>query len=372
MSLDWPLESVSDDEIRRGLALHVLDSRRSESSLVAHVAEAEIRRLYAEEAAPSMFVYCTSVLHFSEAEAYLRITVARTARKHPVLLAMLADGRLHLSGIARLAPHLTPENRDSLLARAVHKTKRQVLELIAELAPRPDVPGVMRKLPDRPVPPGPGREEAVELGLARVGISPEPEPAVELGPDRVAGPVPLPVPPALVQPLSPARYKVQFTAGAELRDKLERLRALLRHEVPDGDLAAVIDKAVTEKLERLEARRFARVKAPREKAPRRDPASGSRYLSASVRRAAYLRDGGQCCFVDAHGRRCPERHRLEYHHRWPYGYGGGPGVDNICLMCRTHNRLMADLDYGKKVMARCARSERAPSGRSRPRAWAAG
>ena len=34
-----------------------------------------------------------------------------------------------------------------------------------------------------------------------------------------------PPPTAIVQPLSPGRYKVQFTASAELNDKLERLQA---------------------------------------------------------------------------------------------------------------------------------------------------
>jgi hypothetical protein len=50
------------------------------------------------------------------------------------------------------------------------------------------------------------------------------------------------VPPATVEPLSPARYKVQFTASAELQAKLERLRALLRPQFPDGDLGAIIDQ----------------------------------------------------------------------------------------------------------------------------------
>ena len=54
-----------------------------------------------------MFAYCTGALHLSEGEAYLRIAVARASREHPMLLAMLGDGRLHLSGIALLAPHLT-------------------------------------------------------------------------------------------------------------------------------------------------------------------------------------------------------------------------------------------------------------------------
>ena len=64
-------------------------------------------------------------------------------------------------------------------------------------------------------------------------------------------------------PLSPARYKVQFTASAELHDKLERLQALMRSEVPDGDLSLIIEQAVTEKLERLEAKRYATTTAPR-------------------------------------------------------------------------------------------------------------
>ena len=144
-----PLQSIPDDELLRRLAELLRQSRRVEADLVAHIGEVEERRLYAREASPSMFVYCTEVLHLSEAEAYLRIAVARASRKHPVLLSLLEDGRLHLTGIALLAPHLTRENRDVILKRATHRSKRQVQELIAEIAPRPDVPAIMRKLPQR-------------------------------------------------------------------------------------------------------------------------------------------------------------------------------------------------------------------------------
>ena len=80
----------------------------------------------------------------------------------------------------------------------------------------------MRKLPERP-------KEA------------KAKPATQLGPDRV--PASKPQGPRPVEPLAPARYKVQFTASAELKDKIERLRGLMRSSVPDGDLAAIIDKA---------------------------------------------------------------------------------------------------------------------------------
>jgi hypothetical protein len=250
MQYEPRLAHLSDDELLRRLASLLGDSRRTESDLVAHIGEAEERRLYAREASPSMFAYCTEVLHLSEAEAYLRINAARAAREYPAILEMLADGRLHLSGIAKLVPHLTCENAAALLARAAHRSKRQIEELVAEIAPRPDAPTVIRKLPERPNP-------ELCMGPDRVL---DPGVVLQLRPDGVGSTVTSTVASA-IEPLAPARYKVQFTASAELRDKLERLQKL--SQVPSGDLAAVIEQAVTEKLERLERRRFAVTKTPR-------------------------------------------------------------------------------------------------------------
>jgi 5-methylcytosine-specific restriction endonuclease McrA len=362
------LKSISDDDLLRRLVDLVGQSRRVEADVVAHIAEVDERRLYAREASPSLFAYCTEVLHLSEAEAYLRIAAARASREHPTLLTMLGDGRLHLSAIAKLAPHLTADNRERVLKRATHKSKRQIEELVAELAPRPDTPAVMRKLPvgrsksEQPpalelrpdAVPGPGpRADAAPtrdhgLGLDAVGSG-----GPELRPDAVAQwRTPAPAKPASVEPLAPSRYKVQFTASAELRDKLERLRALMRSSVPDGDLGAIIEQAVTEKLERLESARFARTKAPRKSLAQTDTSPSSRDIPAAVRRAVYARDGGRCRFTDEQGRRCTARDRLEFHHRHPSGYGGDRSPENIRLMCRAHNQYLAEHDYGKRAMAK--------------------
>jgi hypothetical protein len=346
-----PLKSVPDDELLRRLSGLLHDSRRVEADLVAHIGEVDERRLYAREASPSMFAWCTEVLHLSEAEAYMRIAVARASREHPKLLDMLREGRLHLSGIARLAPHLTRENRQSVLEHAAHKSKRQIEELIAELSPRPDAPALMRKLPER--------RARVEPAPALPLDSDQGAPAMELRPERVeALRTPAPARPARVEPLAPARYKVQFTASAELHDKLERLQALMRPSVPDGDLAAIIEAAVTEKLERLEARRFAKAKKPQKSLSESDIRPSSRHIPAAVKRIVRERDGGRCRYVDEQGRRCTARDRLEFHHRHPAGYGGDRRPDNISLMCRAHNQYLADHDYGRKTMARHRRSER--------------
>jgi len=147
MSIDHSLQTLPDDEVLRRLSGLVQLGRRNEAELVAHLAEVDERRLYTRSAAPSLFAYCTEVLHFSEPEACLRIAVARASKRHPVLLTMLAEGGIHLSGIATLAPHLTAENRDELLARATHRSKREIEELVAELSPRADVPDGIRRLP---------------------------------------------------------------------------------------------------------------------------------------------------------------------------------------------------------------------------------
>jgi len=166
----------------------------------------------------------------------------------------------------------------------------------------------------------------------------------------------------VVEPIAKERYKVAFTASAELRDKLERLRALT-----GGDLATIIEEAVTEKLERLEAKRFGATKAPRKSVEEADTAPSSRYIPAPVRRAVYARDQGRCTYVDRTGRRCCERNRLEFHHDGqPYGRGGDHQPSNIRLMCRVHNTLTAGRDHGKHMMARYRKQGRLPNRVSEP------
>lgn len=372
------LHNVPDDELLARLADLLRRSRSTESDLVAHISEVDERRLYAREAFPSMFAYCTEALHLSEAEAYLRIAAARASREHPLLLDMLADGRLHLSGVGKLAPHLTLENAPALLARAAHRTKRQIEELVAECCPRPDAPTLVRRLPAQPssVAPGPGSstQEPVPVPLPLAGSARR-----ELRPDAVAPSLPVvasslpaappslptekdtpssPAQPGSIEPLAPARYKIQFTASARLRDQLERLQVLMRSQVPDGDLAALIEAAVTEKVERLEAKRFARVAAPRKGLAETRVVPTTRQVPAAVKRAVDQRVSGQCRYVDQHGRRCKARHGLEFHHRRPFGLGGDHSVDNISLLCAGHNGRLAEVDYGREAMARHRRRRR--------------
>jgi hypothetical protein len=341
MANKFKFDAISDDDLLHRLSELLKSSRSVKVELVAHIGEVDRRRLYARQAAKSMFTYCVEVLHLSEAEAYMRIGVARAARKHPVLLSMLEDGRLHLSGIAKLTPILTKANHEELLARAAHKTKREIEELVVAFEPKPDVACTIRKLPaPRPRSAAAPRHE----------LRPD---EVELQNLRAPASLRAPVKPPVVEPLAPARYRVQFTASAELHEKLERLVALM----PGADLVSAVDAAVTEKLERIEAKRFGKTKNPRKSVEDAGTSPGSRYVAAPVKRVVYTRDGGQCTYVSPDGRRCTARVDVEFHHDDPYGFGGDRSPRNLRLLCKTHNTYMAESDFGKDVMAQYRRSD---------------
>jgi len=227
------LKSMSDDALLRRVPELLKNSRHVEAELIAHLAEVDLRRLYARTSS-SLYSYSTSVLHMSEYEALLRMRVARASRKHPVLLEMLADGRLHLSGIDKLAPVLTPDNCEALLARAVHRSKRDIEELVAEVAPKPDVPPSIRKLPR---PRAKTKPEQEVLGPDQVAFTaPEPQQEKpEVNPSVVTTPQPAPSPakPAEVKPLSPVGSS--FTTS-----NLMAAKATITHRISSSDAELII------------------------------------------------------------------------------------------------------------------------------------
>ncbi|HXY38684.1 MAG TPA: hypothetical protein VEQ10_03395 [Vicinamibacteria bacterium] len=137
-----------------------------------------------------------------------------------------------------------------------------------------------------------------------------------------------PTAPARIQPIAPARYKVQLTVSAAVVDELERLQALLRTSKLEADLVDTIEIALTEALVRREARRFGGTATKSSKGSRRGKQAAatngkcSRHVPADVRRAVHERDGDRCRYVDEDGQRCTARSRLGFDHRRPFGVGG--------------------------------------------------
>src|SRR5215471_17089041 len=134
-----PVSRLSDDAVIRELKESVAHDCSHTARQVELIAEVRHRRLYAGAGYPSMYKYCLGELHLSEDAAWKRLQVAGAAHECPGVLAALAEGRVHLSGLTLLAAHLTPGNVDGLLVGATHKSKREIERLLAERFPKADL-----------------------------------------------------------------------------------------------------------------------------------------------------------------------------------------------------------------------------------------
>jgi hypothetical protein len=364
-------KQLRDEELLAGLDRLLRDDRALTVQLIVHIGEVDARGLYREQAFASMFEYAVEALHMSESEAYTRIRAARLCREFPVVLGMLARGELHLSAVKLLAPVLTADNCDELLRAARFKSKRQVELALAQRFPKPDVPSLIRKLPAKPssavVPAAvPGALELASVALPEnsnsiSGLEPdvnyEPAPSLQLAPTAPE-----------IAPLRAERYKVQFTANQRLHDKLAQAQDLLRHQVPDGDLAEVVERALDLLIAERMKQRFAQVRRPRAKTENKPSKPDSRHIPHEVRREVVARDGLQCSYLSDEGKRCQQSGMLQLHHEQPYGRGGPAATSNIHVFCRSHNQLLAERDYGRAFVQKRiaeARAQRPPVRSSR-------
>jgi 5-methylcytosine-specific restriction endonuclease McrA len=352
------VESLSSSDLLAATRELLHKSRGLEAALLVHLGEIDERKLYLDCAFPSMFEFCVGELGFSEDAAYSRINLARAARRIPVILEALRSGRVHQTGLRLLAPHLTTENQDRVLAEAAGKSKREIEELVARLSPQPAVPTIVRKLPDR-------RNSASESATlsfdGAVPVAPrESSPALAFVAPTAAVPC-RDERRAVIAPLAEQTFKFQFTASRACHDKFRQAQDLLRHRIPNGDVATIFEKALDLLIEQVKKERFATGRKPREAPIANAGASSSRHIPDAIKRGVYERDGGRCTFTDEGGRRCGETGALEFDHLDGFARTHLHRADRIRLLCHAHNQHAAEKMYGRAFMERARASVEPPA-----------
>jgi len=321
----YALSHLSDQVLLRDLAALVARDRATTAELLAHIAEVDHRKLYLPAAYPSMLAYCVGELHLCEQAALKRILAARAALRFPVIFQAVAEGRLHLSAVVLLAPHLTEGTAEDLLAAATHKCKSEIERLLAERFPKPDM-------------------LAWVTGRAQSDGAPAPVQSQDQLSPGIVGCV---HDVAKVTPLSTESYAVQFTMSQSAHEKLRYVQTLLGRRVAPGDLAQVFEQALDALIPEIEKRRFAATVRPG-RGHRRS--SDPRHIPAHVKRAVWQRDGGRCSFVSDDGHRCQADTNLEFDHVTEVARGGEATVDGIRLLCRAHNQFAAERTFGSEFM----------------------
>lgn len=321
--------------------------------LVTCIAAVEVRRLYRELGFSSTYAYCIATFNMSGDMAFRRIHAARAVVRFPQILSALADGRLHLTAVVLIASHLTPRNVESLINASTRRTKMQILAMLAERFPQPDVPTQLRPIQSAQSSQASGplaapsnahpspmmhidvndrqKSHALERVLVE-DVNPFAEPPIETH--------------AVMIPLAATRFELRCTLSQAAHDALRSAQDMLSHAMPNADAAEVIERALVEMVARLQKKQL----------------GAHRDISEDIVRAVRERDGNQCTFVGNKGHRCEERKMLEFDHIRPRSCGGRSTADNLRLRCRVHNQYEAELLFGTDFMERRREGSRSRSG----------
>lgn len=283
LRIDQMALELSNHELLTRLKSVAHCERKLETRFISYLIEIERRKLYAEEGYSSLFRYLVETLGYAESCALKRIQIARKASRHPRLIEYL-DGRISLTAMSKLCPFLNADNIETLLEECVKKSVAQVERVIVRHFPKADIKDRVRR-------------SAIPLSIDRVHVS--------------------------------------FSASTEFSEKLERLRALLSHRYPAGKLEDLLGDAVDVLLAKLEPKQIVVARCAK---PKR---LENRHIPRRIRDEVATRDGRKCTYVSHNGKSCGETAFMQVDHILPWAWGGAHRVDNLRILCGTHNRLMA-------------------------------
>ncbi|MEZ4221786.1 MAG: hypothetical protein R3B13_12715 [Polyangiaceae bacterium] len=359
--------------------------RRAVALLVAHLAEVERRSLHLREGYSSLYDLCLRGLGMSEGEAHRSISSARAARRFPIVLDLLADGRLHLTGLSLLVSRLTESNHAELLEEACGKTKADIQGVLARWFPKPDLPDRIELLDvgDRcrgsngiGANPADGSEHCGDVHAGARSASDAQATAPEqfergghggagsggcrtreqaMGDPRGTGFH------DVVEARSAERFAIRFSASSAFRAKLEHARNLMSHV--GRNLETVFERALDLLIAERENKCWGKTDRPRRSAGAKHGAP-----TRQSKRKVYERDAGQCTYVSPAGVHCTARAFLNFDHIKERATGGGGGPDNGRLLCAAHNQMRARQTFGSAFMDDKITRRRLEKGRATTRA----
>jgi 5-methylcytosine-specific restriction endonuclease McrA len=312
------LKDLSDEELERRLEALVKEESERTLAVIEHLAELYRRHLATKRGYSGLFHYCTTKLKYTPDQAMRRITVARASVKFEKVGEKLREGELTISAVRALAPALATETQAELVAKAQGLSVRDIEKLVASIAPCHDKRDTIRI---SSAPPTNGALDDLPL-FARADAQ-------------------------------EARFTFGFSAGESLKLNLDRAKQLLWHKFPEGRLEDIIGQALDDLLDKRDPDRRQETRRP--KIDDAADAQRRRYIPVWIRAEVWKRDGGCCAYTTSDGVRCGERSALEYDHVIPWALGGpSDEPDNIRLLCRAHNQLLARQTFGETAAGRPA------------------
>ena len=303
------LSHIPDEELKIKLKSLRQNEREAIAEMVLYLSEIDRRGSFRDMGYSSLFVYCTEGLGYSAAGAHRRVQAARILKELPQVYEKLRLGVLTLCTVAEVSRVKEPEVWVELLQVSEGKGKDEVRSL------------VLKHLPAEKV-------KASTVEVKRVVLDRDPLFSAPASSDPST-------------PQTEERYTIKLEVEPGFMKLYEEALSIL-----GGPMVEVFRKALQCFCDKRSPIRREKRREVRDSKP---PVSKNRTIPIPVRDKIFLRDGSRCTYVAPDGTRCKETHRLEIDHIRPFGMGGGNEIQNLRLLCRSHNQLMAERVYGPGV-----------------------
>ena len=346
------LKVITNKELHEKLKMFCAQENKLNQDILAHLVEVDRRKLFLEMAYPSLFEYLTTGIGFSAASAQRRIDAARLMRQIPEVAEQLNSGAVSMVQLGKIQAAgrllkkrgsiVTVENKKTLLNAIQNKSVRETELIIAQTFDLPVVTlekSVLQKDESVRMEITFTKEEMEKIKSAKALLS------HSLGDGNLKDLFLYLADKVILQ-------KTKVTAQkAESRDQdFNEADRRLRASKPNK-LASVRKSVVTKRVPALVGKNL----DPNSKDSVTSNVSGFKetdfriggnstaiaktsFVPVNLKKFIFQRD--KCCqYREPHsGRKCGSHYFLEVDHIQPKWSGGSDRVENLRLLCGSHNK----------------------------------
>jgi 5-methylcytosine-specific restriction endonuclease McrA len=322
---------LTDTELIEQTDALVLEERKITIQILRHLREIEVRRLFISLGFSSMYEYCLRRLKYSEGQAIRRLSSARLMTELPEIEKQIETGDLNLTNLSKIQSFVRAEKSAShslnkveklqLISDLEHKSTREVER---ELIQRSYQPALLAEKFHRTV-------STLNQVVETVSIEP-------------------------ADLYSQQFSKFETILGTEHQELLQEFRNLYAHELTDSSshsvLVFLLEKAVQHKKKKLGLLPTpSKDNASLPLAPKVDTSRNimkqRHSLKISIKKKIWQRAQACCEHQDSKtNARCTSRYALEIDHIKPIALGGSNEIENLQLLCRSHNSRRSVETFG--------------------------
>ncbi len=315
ISVTSDLKKLSDNQLTDHLRQLFNKEKQIGDSILLALKEIKSRRIYAFLGYSSLFEMLVRHFHLSETSSYQRLNALKLMESVPVAAKEIFNGDLSLTNAATLQSFIQRTEREQnkplsinekteLIQEVKNKTSKEAQQILAAINPAAVLPKQKEKIITQQV------------------------------------------------------TQLQIVVDAKTLAQLKQVQSLLSHSIPDGDYNQILKYITKEMIVILQKRKGLNVKSEETENHKTDAAELSplteelgvkhknRYIAASSKRIVYTRAQNRCQYVSDSGHRCRGQHQLEIDHIIPISHGGDNQINNLRLLCRSHNQYRTKDTHG--------------------------